>query len=269
MGTVYSRLLCLCTASFMTFALTGCSSSSNDVQLDATMAEPSDMGVTDGQAVAPDGQASADVGGHSPDAAISVDGATLPDMGGSPSAESLRDLSNFEAEAPATFRARFTTSAGDFTIEARRALAPIGVDRFYNLVRNGYFDGIRFFRVVPDFIVQFGIHGDPSVSAVWRQQSLRDDPTRQSNTRGFITYATAGPNTRTTQLFINFANNGFLDAQGFAAFGEVVEGMEVVDEINAQYGESPDQGRIQREGNAYLQESFPELDYIIRARLMD
>jgi len=221
-----------------------------------------------------DGQISGDVGimrdgGISNDASVSMDANHAPDMGAAPSAESLRDVASFQAQAPPSFRALFTTSAGEFTVEARRALAPLGVDRFYNLVRNGYFDGIRFFRVVPNFMVQFGIHGDPSVSAIWRQETILDDPVMQSNLRGFLTYATAGPNTRTTQLFINFSNNGFLDRDGFAAFGEIVDGMEVVDSINAQYGESPNQSLIQQRGNAYLESDFPELDYIIRARLVE
>lgn len=241
------------------------------LQGDATLADvtaQSDAG--DNTPGAADGQVSSDLGmamdgGGSP----SIDAGPAADMGGGPSPDSLRDVTNFQATAPASFRALFTTSAGDFTVESRRQLAPIGVDRFYNLVRNGYFDGIRFFRVVPDFIVQFGIHGDPSVSAVWRQQNMADDPVVQGNRRGFLTYATAGPNTRTTQLFLNFSDNGFLDGQGFAAFGEVVEGMAVVDSINAQYGEAPNQNLIQQQGNAYLESEFPELDFIIRARVVE
>ncbi len=177
--------------------------------------------------------------------------------------------------APATFRARFETSAGAFVIEVKRDWAPQGADRFYNLVKSGYYDGVRFFRVISGFMAQFGIHGDPQVSAAWRERRIPDDPVRQSNARGMVTFATAGPNTRTTQVFINFRDNGMLDGQGFAPFGRVVEGMEVVDRLYAGYGEGapggagPDQGRIQAEGNAYLERDFPKLDYIKRATIVN
>src|SRR5207244_6499652 len=127
------------------------------------------------------------------------------------------------------------TSAGDFVIAVRRDWAPHGADRFYNLVKSGYYDGVRFFRVIPGFMAQFGIHGDPQVSATWRERSIPDDPVRQSNARGMVTFATAGPNTRTTQVFINYRDNAGLDGQGFAPFGQVVEGMEVVDRLFAGY----------------------------------
>jgi len=181
-----------------------------------------------------------------------------------------------QADAAAgTFRARFETSAGDFVIEVQRDWAPQGADRFYNLVKTGYYDGVRFFRVIPGFMAQFGIHGDPQVSAAWRGRRIPDDPVRQSNARGMVTFATAGPNTRTTQVFINFRDNGMLDGQGFAPFGRVVEGMDVVDRLYARYGEGApggagaDQGRIQAEGNAYLERAFPKLDYVKRATLVN
>ena len=176
--------------------------------------------------------------------------------------------------APGTFRARFETTAGEFVIEVRRDWAPHGADRFYNLVKHGYYDGVRFFRVISGFMAQFGIHGDPQVSAVWREQRIPDDPVRQSNARGMVTFATAGPDTRTTQIFINYRDNSGLDGQGFAPFGRVVEGMEVVDRLFAGYGEGaprgsgPDQGRVQAEGNAYLQHEFPKLDYVKRATVV-
>ncbi len=176
--------------------------------------------------------------------------------------------------APATFRARFETSAGDFVVEVHRDWAPNGADRFYSLVKSGYYDGARFFRVLSGFMAQFGIHRDPKVSAVWRERRIPDDPVRQSNTRGMVSFATAGPNTRTTQAFINYRDNGMLDGQGFAPFGRVVEGMEVVDRLYAGYGEGapqgrgPDQGRIQAEGNAYLEREFPKLDYVKRATVV-
>ena len=184
------------------------------------------------------------------------------------------DPAKLTAKAPETFKAQFNTTKGKFVIEVTRALAPNGADRFYNLVRSGYFTDIAFFRVVPGFMCQFGIHGDPAVSAKWREANIPDDPVKGSNTRGTITFATAGPNTRTTQLFINFGDNTRLDGQGFAPFGKVIEGMEVVDRINdeygdgAPYGRGPDQGRIQMEGNAYLKKNFPNLDYIKSATIL-
>ena len=176
---------------------------------------------------------------------------------------------------PGTFRARFETTAGDFVIEVQRDWAPQGADRFYNLVKSGYYDGVRFFRVISGFMAQFGIHGDPRVSAAWRGRRIADDPVRQSNARGMVTFATAGPNTRTTQVFISFRDNGMLDGQGFAPFGRVVEGMEVVDRLYAGYGEGapggagPNQSRIQAEGNAYLERDFPKLDYVKRATIVN
>ena len=169
--------------------------------------------------------------------------------------------------APDVFRVKFDTSKGPFVVEVHRSSAPNGADRFYDLVKQKFFDDTRFFRVVKGFIVQFGLSGDPEVAAKWRKQKIEDDPVKESNTRGTLSFAMAGPGSRTTQLFINFADNERLDGMGFAAFGRVVEGMEVVDQINSEYGESPDQGRIQAEGNDYLKQSFPNLDYIKTARV--
>ena len=180
----------------------------------------------------------------------------------------------FAAQAPDSFQARFETSAGDFVIMVHRPWAPLGADRFYNLTRSGYYDGVRFFRVVSGFMVQFGIHGDPAVSAAWRDQRIPDDPVRRTNLRGMVSFATAGPGTRTTQVFINFGSNDRLDAMGFAPFGQVTLGMEVVDRLYAGYGEGaprgrgPDQGRIQAEGNAYLKRAFPQMDYVKRASIV-
>lgn len=178
------------------------------------------------------------------------------------------------AKAPATFKAQFNTTKGKFIVEVTRSLAPHGADRFYNLVRSGYFTDVAFFRVVPGFMCQFGISGDPNISANWRGATIPDDPVKGSNTRGTITFATAGPNTRTTQLFINFGDNSRLDGMGFSPFGKVIEGMDVVDKIYSGYGDGPpsgrgpDQGRIQREGNAYLKKDFPKLDYIKSATIL-
>ena len=176
-------------------------------------------------------------------------------------------------KAPATYKARFDTSKGVFVLQVNRDWAPNGADRFYNLVKSGFFDNTRFFRVVPNFMVQFGINGDPKVSAPWRSARIPDDKTAQSNKRGYITFATSGPNSRTTQVFINFKDNTFLDPQGFAPFGQVTTGMNVVDQLHNGYGEGapngsgPDQGRIQMEGNDYLTKGFPQLDFIKKATI--
>jgi peptidyl-prolyl cis-trans isomerase A (cyclophilin A) len=179
----------------------------------------------------------------------------------------LKTPAQLTEQAPATYKARFDTTKGAFVVEVHRDWAPNGADRFYNLVKNGFFDDCRFFRVVPDFMVQFGINGDPAVQSAWRSANLKDDPVKQSNKRGYITFATAGPNTRTTQVFINFKDNGGLDRQGFAPFGEVVSGMDIVDKITSQYGEKPNQGSIQMEGNTYLNKDFPKLDYVKTATI--
>lgn len=180
----------------------------------------------------------------------------------------LRNPARLTEVAPPTYSARFDTSIGPFVVLVHRDWAPKGADRFYNLVKNGYFDGTRFFRVLPNFMVQFGINGDPSIQSAWRDANITDEPVKESNKRGYITFAKAGaPDSRTTQVFINFKNNAGLDAQGFAPFGEVISGMEVVDRINAEYKEQPDQERIQAQGNAYLTRSFPRLDYITKATI--
>jgi peptidyl-prolyl cis-trans isomerase A (cyclophilin A) len=176
-------------------------------------------------------------------------------------------------KAPPVYKARFDTSKGTFVIEVHRDWAPNGADRFYNLVKNGFYDDTRFFRVVSGFMVQFGINGDPKIAAPWREATIQDDPVKQSNKRGYITFATAGPNSRTSQVFINFVDNSSLDRQGFSPFGQITSGMSVVDALFSDYGEGapsgrgPDQGRIQREGNAYLKKGFAKLDYIKKATI--
>ena len=173
-------------------------------------------------------------------------------------------------KAPETFRVQFETSKGDFVIEVNRSWSPNGADRFYQLVRSGFYDDARFFRVVPGFMVQFGIAGDPQVQARWRDKTIQDDRVTQSNKKGYVTFAKTGqPNSRSTQIFINYADNNFLDNQGFSPFGRVVEGMDVVEKINAEYGEKPVQSQIQRRGNEYLNAEFPRLDYIEKARIVD
>jgi peptidyl-prolyl cis-trans isomerase A (cyclophilin A) len=156
-------------------------------------------------------------------------------------------------------------------IEVHRDWSPNGADRFYNLVKSGFFDDVRFFRVIPGFMVQFGMHGDPAVHAAWSRARIQDDPVKQSNKRGYITFAKPGaPNARTTQVFINFADNANLDSQGFAPFGQVISGMTVVDKINAKYGAAPgnDQGNIASGGNAYLDKTYPGLTYIKTATIV-
>lgn len=176
-------------------------------------------------------------------------------------------------QAPATYKVKFDTTKGSFVVQVNRDWAPLGADRFYSLVKSGFYDDVRFFRVISGFMVQFGINGNPQVMAGWRDKPVKDDAVKQSNKRGFITFAMAGPNTRTSQVFINFVDNTNLDGMGFAPFGRVISGMEVVDKLNAEYGEGaprgrgPDQGRMQREGNAYLAKDFPRLDYIKKATI--
>ncbi|HBF61418.1 MAG TPA: peptidylprolyl isomerase [Methyloceanibacter sp.] len=177
------------------------------------------------------------------------------------------------ARAPESYKAKFETSKGAFVIQVTRSWAPNGADRFYNLVKNGFFDDARFFRVIDGFMVQFGISGNPDVSAAWTNATIPDDPVRESNARGTVTFATAGPNTRTTQVFINFNNNSMLNGQGFAPFGKVVSGMNVVDSFYKGYGEGaprgngPNQGLLKSQGNAYLLTQFPKLDYIKKATI--
>ncbi|CAN5801307.1 hypothetical protein BH23CHL8_BH23CHL8_31660 [soil metagenome] len=179
------------------------------------------------------------------------------------------------ARAPGLFKVLFETSAGDFVVEVERDLAPLGADRFYNLARSGFYDGARFFRVVPGSVVQFGLYGAHEIAAAWRTARIGDDPVAASNERGTVTFAMGGPGTRTVQVFINLSNNARLDDMGFAPFGRVSGGMDTVDRLHGGYGDGaprgqgPDQGRIQREGEVYLAEEFPLLDRIIRTRILD
>jgi peptidyl-prolyl cis-trans isomerase A (cyclophilin A) len=185
----------------------------------------------------------------------------------------LSDPASLNEKAPAVYKAKFDTSKGTFVIEVHRDWAPNGADRFYNLVKNGFYNDARVFRVIEGFMVQFGINSDPKISAVWRDANIPDDPVEQSNGRGMMTFATAGPNTRTTQVFINFGDNAGLDGQGFAPFGKVISGMDVVDSLYSAYGEGapsghgPNQSTVQSLGNAYLAKAFPKLDYIKQATI--
>lgn len=182
----------------------------------------------------------------------------------------LADPAQLTATAPDVFRARFDTSKGAFAIEVHREWAPLGADRFFNLVRNGFYDGTRFFRVRPGFMAQFGLNGDPNIQVAWQRASLRDEPAMKSNTRGYVSFTKENlPNTRFTQIFITFGDNSYLDEQSFAPFGQVVTGMEVVDKLFSPARENePDQRRILREGNAYLQKEFPQLDFVKKAMLV-
>lgn len=188
-----------------------------------------------------------------------------------PDPRALRDPSLARETAPAQFRVRFETTKGDFVVEVSRDWAPQGADRFYNLVRIGFFDACYFFRVIPSFMAQFGLHGDPAVSGAWARANIPDDPVKESNQPGYLTFAKTGmPNSRSTQLFINTVNNAFLDGQGFAPIGKVTEGMDVVVQLYSGYGkESNEQAAIRSLGNTYLKENFPELDHIERARVVD
>jgi peptidyl-prolyl cis-trans isomerase A (cyclophilin A) len=173
------------------------------------------------------------------------------------------------AKAPATYRVSFKTTKGTFVVTVHRAWSPRGADRFYNLVRAKFFDDVTFFRVLKNFVVQFGISGDPKVAAAWQQARIKDDPVKVSNTPGTITYADAGPDTRTTQVFVNYGSNASLDAQGFSPFGRVTSGMSVLNKLYGGYGDQPSgmQQQIQTQGNAFLRKQFPKLDHIVTARI--
>lgn len=175
------------------------------------------------------------------------------------------EIQSAKAQAPKRFKVIFELSTGDVEIEVARKLAPLGVDQFYQAVNDGFYDECRFFRVVKGFVVQFGINGDPQIQKSWKDQPIKDDPVLFSNLKGTICFATSGPDTRTTQLFINLSDNSRLNKLGFAAFGRVNKGMKHIEAITDEYGEQPQQDKIQDEGNAYLKESFPKMDYIQRA----
>jgi peptidyl-prolyl cis-trans isomerase A (cyclophilin A) len=181
----------------------------------------------------------------------------------------LKNPASLNEKAPATYKVKLDTSAGPVVIEVHRDWAPLGADRFYNLVKNGFYDGTRFFRVITGFMAQIGMSGDPAIQRVWGRANFPDDPVKQSNKRGFVTFAkTNAPNSRSTQFYINYADNSSLDSQGFAPFGQVISGMDAVDKLYS-YGRQnvPDQGMITAEGNAYLQKDYPKLDFIKKATI--
>ncbi len=191
-----------------------------------------------------------------------------------PANPALLNPSALTAKAPEVYEVKFTTTKGEFVVQVTRAWAPLGADRFYNLAANKFFDDASFFRVLSGFVVQFGLNADPQISKVWRAATINDDPVTQSNRPGYVTFATAGPNTRTTQVFINLGNNAQLDSMGFAPFGLVTLGMEVVKQLYSGYGEGapsgrgPDQGAVSSQGKAYLDKNFPNLDSIKTATII-
>jgi peptidyl-prolyl cis-trans isomerase A (cyclophilin A) len=180
----------------------------------------------------------------------------------------------FDEPSPAVYKVNFETSKGNFVVEVHRDWAPKGADRFYTLVNEKYYDEARFFRVVRNFVVQWGIAAKPATTRFWQTLSIADDPVKQSNKKGYLSFAMAGPASRTTQVFINLRDNTTLDQSGFAPFGQVVEGMDVVENLYLSYGDGPPRGngpvqdRIRNEGNAYLESQFPRLDFIKTARVM-
>jgi peptidyl-prolyl cis-trans isomerase A (cyclophilin A) len=184
--------------------------------------------------------------------------------------DKLKDPSQLTERAPDIFRARFDTSQGVFVIAVEREWAPLAADRFYNLVKNGFYNDTRFFRVLDGFMAQFGLNADPDVQSAWRTANLKDEPVTKSNTRGFVTFTReSSPDSRYTMIFINYKDNSYLDADGFSPFGQVISGMDVVDKLYSGYGRQnvPDQRRILREGNAYLQAEYPKLDFVKTATI--
>lgn len=180
----------------------------------------------------------------------------------------LTNPAALKEQAPAEYKVNFDTSKGLIVVAVHKDWAPLAADRFFNLVKNGFFDDARFFRVVPNFMVQFGMNGNPAVTKAWSSAPMKDEPTKQTNKRGYVTFARTGaPNSRGTQVFINYKDNGFLDQQGFAPFGEVVQGMDLAEKITSQYGEKPGQGEITSIGNAYLTKEFPNLDFVKKATI--
>ncbi len=177
-------------------------------------------------------------------------------------------VAEWPTTVPDVYKIKFETTAGDFVVEVHKDWAPLGAERFYQLCKEGFYDNSAFFRVIPGFVAQFGLAADPAVTAQWKSQNLQDDPVKQSNAPGYLTFATAGPNTRTTQLFINYGNNANLDGMGFAAFGKVIEGMDSVKKINSSYGERPRQDLVTSQGDEYISKFFPDITKIKKTSLL-
>ncbi len=185
------------------------------------------------------------------------------------------DPTELNQPSPETYKVKFETSKGDFIVEVYRGWSPYGADRLYYLVKNRFYDDVRFFRVIEGFMAQFGFHGIPDVTQVWSEMTFQDDPVKESNLRGYVSFAkSAIPDSRSTNLFINLVDNTYLDASGFSPIGKVIEGMDVVDQLYSGYGEGapsgrgPDQALIREQGNEYLNKNFPNLDYIKKARII-
>lgn len=207
--------------------------------------------------------------------ALAVAVAALAGCGGGKGSGStnatLTDPAALTAKAPAVYKATFTTTKGAFVVTVHRAWAPLGADRFYNLVKAGFYDGQRLFRVVPDFVVQWGISGDPEISSAWQNATIPDDPVKHSNTADTIAFATGGPDTRTTQVFVNLRDNASsLDSQGFAPFGQVTSGFAVLGRLYSGYDDQPTnaQAEIQAQGESFLAKTYPKLDRILSARIV-
>jgi peptidyl-prolyl cis-trans isomerase A (cyclophilin A) len=199
--------------------------------------------------------------------ALALTAGLLSPVAAAAQAPSLKNPASLNEKAPATYKVRLDTTAGPVVIQVTRDWAPLGADRFYNLVKNGFYDDVRFFRVIPGFMAQGGMSGDPAIQKLWGRNNINDDPVKQSNKRGYVTFAkTSAPNSRSTQIFINYGDNSNLDPQGFAPFGQVTSGMEAVDKFEA-YKNVPDQGMITAEGNAYLQRDYPKLTVIKKATI--
>lgn len=177
-------------------------------------------------------------------------------------------IAEWPAAMPEVYKVRFETTKGDFIIECRKDWAPLGAERFYQLCKEGYYNNSAFFRVVPGFVVQFGLAADPAVTAIWSAQEMPDDPVKQTNAPGTVTFASRGPNTRTTQVFINYGDNKRLDGMGFQVFGKITQGLEVATSITSQYGEKPNQALITSQGDAYISKFFPEIDKIKHVSLV-
>lgn len=208
--------------------------------------------------------------GQTPAAASKPAPAAQAKSSGVKTGASLMHPETLKAKAPDVYEVQFVTTKGQFVVQVTRAWAPLGADRFYNLMKFHFYDGATFFRVLPGFVVQFGLTGSPAVNKAWTDANIKDDPVVQSNVAGTITFAMAGPNTRTTQVFINFGNNSRLDKDGFAPFGKVIEGMDVISQLYSGYGDATTnhQGEITNEGKAYLDKNYPKLDYIKRATIV-
>jgi len=269
--------LCCCVVGVL---LSGCNSTPNPIREPTTASNETTAGDIDGFEAADSGSTPAAVD----EPIIKMVAATQPETdepqsGGTDESDAeqaelhpaMLDPSLANETAPPSFKAKFETSKGDFVVEVTREWAPLGADRFYNLVKIGYFSDVRFFRCVPNFVVQWGMHGDTKVHRAWMDANIRHEETKVSNKRGYITFAQGGPHTRSNQVFINLRDNASLDnypSANFPPFGKVVEGMEVVDKLYNGYGDRMSQGAIIAGGNEYLNKNYPRLDFIKSATIL-